>query len=801
VPPGDPSDTGALDRPDAGLEARVEALDAWLHEVDGQLRALDVAGDGKTLKELRRALEAWAKHDPKLEERVTNRVDVLADRVTTLAQTLNTTAAALAGKDGEIAALRRDLESGYARVQAASAPAGSVSAKEIAEIRASLAALSSERGSRRGNGKGDSRVDDLASRVEVLAGRVETLATTAATTASGLAGRDGEIAMLRRQVEEGLAALESKLGDFRTSVDPAQVQELRRAVKALSDETGGLKRDRQRLLDAVTSKFETVESKLDLVTSSAATAATGLAARELEIDELRASTQDATRTVATAVADLRESLATVSSQIAELDARETGSDAAGRVAERLSEVVGTVDALAGRVDALAAEIEGASTGDSVERHELETLQDGLEATRSHVDSVVADLREAIAALPTSSPTESANSVRLEELTRRIESLPDEIARLETDLASRESAERERLEGAVSALALGAEETARQLEQLGDRFAELEHGREREGAELATIAESWRAEGDALRAELESSLAALSGRVDELAQTADAGARLDELRARLEGVERLAGEAATEADRAKAERDAELRELREQLGALASARETDASRSSAEVERRVETLVERLEAVERDGVVVAAEIGRAAAFWATQIRELEGRLAQLASAGDRPAPDRSETDNLVADLMNRLRALEQEREDPVTAEPETAGLGELVERLEARLEASEQQLAELAASRAARLDELVDRVDSLERLGETAPSGPPSDAGRYRVELRGLELRMDHAEAAARENREAVLVQLERLASRLDWRLQQLESEPDERPEEPAEPVGPLGQVVPIHGEA
>ena len=71
-------------------------------------------------------------------------------------------------------------------------------------------------------------------------------------------------------------------------------------------------------------------------------------------------------------------------------------------------------------------------------------------------------------------------------------------------------------------------------------------------------------------------------------------------------------------------------------------------------------------------------------------------------------------------------------------------------------------------------------------------------GRYRLELRALELRMEHAEAAARENRDAVLVQLERLASRIEWRLQRLETGTSEGPV-PESVEGPLAQVVSIHG--
>ena len=71
-----PDSDGA--RQDEILADRVEALAAWIQEVDTRLRAAELtSGDQKTAKELRKAVEALAKHDPKLEDRLTNRVDVL----------------------------------------------------------------------------------------------------------------------------------------------------------------------------------------------------------------------------------------------------------------------------------------------------------------------------------------------------------------------------------------------------------------------------------------------------------------------------------------------------------------------------------------------------------------------------------------------------------------------------------------------------------------------------------------------------------------------------------------------------
>jgi hypothetical protein len=61
--------------------------------------------------------------------------------------------------------------------------------------------------------------------------------------------------------------------------------------------------------------------------------------------------------------------------------------------------------------------------------------------------------------------------------------------------------------------------------------------------------------------------------------------------------------------------------------------------------------------------------------------------------------------------------------------------------------------------------------------------------------------MQQLEDSARENRDAVLLQFERLASRLQWRLQQLEMDSADETYGPPKPAArPLGQVVPIRSE-
>jgi hypothetical protein len=68
-------------------------------------------------------------------------------------------------------------------------------------------------------------------------------------------------------------------------------------------------------------------------------------------------------------------------------------------------------------------------------------------------------------------------------------------------------------------------------------------------------------------------------------------------------------------------------------------------------------------------------------------------------------------------------------------------------------------------------------------------------GRFIVLLRALERRLVRAETVAREGRESILAQLDRVASRIEWRLVQLEEDPADA-ETGAATAGPA-RVVPI----
>ena len=129
-----------LDQDGTSLDADLlSALAARVDAIDDLVRTTTAVVDEKALKELRRTIEALSKRDPKFEERVTNKVDVLADRIETVAKTVSTASASVAANDGEIAQLRRELEASLARVNTAIMEAGrGTDPAELVEIRRTL---------------------------------------------------------------------------------------------------------------------------------------------------------------------------------------------------------------------------------------------------------------------------------------------------------------------------------------------------------------------------------------------------------------------------------------------------------------------------------------------------------------------------------------------------------------------------------------------------------------------------------------------------------------------------------------
>jgi DNA repair exonuclease SbcCD ATPase subunit len=303
-------------------------------------------------------------------------------------------------------------------------------------------------------------------------------------------------------------------------------------------------------------------------------------------------------------------------------------------------------------------------------------------------------------------------------------------------------------------------------------------------------------------------------VDEVQNEDSLKPELDDLAGRVEAIEYGHQAVGAELARVGAALDAERDELKRELDSLAAslalAPEAPAV-PDRETESKVADLASRLGALERESTAVAAEIAQAQASWAAEIAALERRLEYVA-AEPCDAPERN-ADGRVDELVSRLDALERDRQQADAGSTEEVeelrDLRVLINGLRMRLASSEKELAALSSGGdiSARLDELGVRLSALERTSIaaaalTAAPAAPGD-GRFRVELRGLEQKMQILEDSARENREAVLLQFERLASRLQWRVQQLEMDSADATYGPAKPKPaprPLGQVVPLRGD-
>ena len=916
MPPG-ANDPGDLAR-DSIVE-RVDGIAAWINDLDSRVRATELAtSDEKTAKELRRAIEALAKHDPKLEKRLIDRVDVLADRLATLASTVSTTAAALARKDGEIAGLRKSVDGESKRVEALVRELGKgAGAEEVEKLRAAVRAVQAERPAR----LSDSRVEGLGGRIDYLTERVDTLARTVATTAAGFVGRDGEIATLRQRLDEGSARVEQTAAEVRRMQGDGALAHRLDALQATIDETKASFEDResdvagvrarideaysrvgtvvagiQSSIATLTAQVDTLEAlpgttdqldarsagltvRVDEIASQVATLATGLESATNGLDERRAEVamldrraDEASRRLDELVDELRQALdrlpepGTIDPQVEARLARLAGS--VSEVTEQLAALAAASSAQTKQAAARADALEGSFTEVGDRLSALEGERDRafaqLEATgaawseerkwvRSQLEALAGAHADAAKMKEGFGPELVALTARLDSMDADRAAASSEIARVSVAL----DAERERLnaqlDGLVSALAEATAPTAREDESermLGALTTRLD-GLEQDGAavaaEIGRLAAVLVTEREVFRAQLDSLSTAFADAVADGAAD-DAEQKLGEIATRLERLEQGGLATGSEIARVAAAFEAEREALHVQLDGI-SAAVADATSSSgntvdASTEALVNALAARIASVEAHGAAVASEISRSSAAWASELEAIDARLAQvtttaveggtavdtagerlLAALGERVAAMERDRQAVAAEIARATGAWQEERAilesrldevatrlasseaepqsgSPATSEGEVAQLRVAVDGLRMRLASSEQELATLVGTRdtTTRLDELTRRLESLERApvvvaGRGESASLPGD-GRFRLELRALELRMEHAEAAARENREAVLVQLERLAARIDWRFKRLEDEYEAR--QPQAVSG--GQVVPLRPE-
>ena len=568
----------------------VAALVARVDEIDAQLCATTAALDEKSLKEFRRTTEALSKRDAKFEERLVNKVDVVADRLETVTRTVSTTSAALAAKDGEIVQLRREIGAVSARLDSALAELRhELDPAPLNEVKRTLAELSKQKLPRGLEG----RIDELGTKVTMLTQRIDSVSSTVSTTAAGLAGRDGDVIALRRAFEVGSNRIEGELAELRGALDPAPLAELRRTVVDVRERSSEQERSVRLLLDETGAKMDALAGRLD----SAAASQDSTAARVTSSDEH--------------VSALRKLV-------------EEGS-------VQLSSVAAAVTVSSERLDARDAE--------------LEAMERRFHEASLRVDGLVAELTRALTELPDPDSTRQLLDTRLDELDRirtadrvRVEELADHLASVATaiestaDRAPETRALERRIDELVGWADVAADERAEVSSELSRLAAILE-------VERAAV----RSRLDSLAASQELAIGAIPA--DELER------RVTGVDGRLEAIERERAALAARVDRLTSAFDTERGSFQTQLEALATALSWTSPKST--VDERLDELDSRMERLELQEAAVASKVAHATTLVPAALRSLEARLDELApstrgsAAADRAAPPTPASPSLEA----------------------------------------------------------------------------------------------------------------------------------------------------------
>lgn len=313
-----------------------------------------------------------SKSDPKQETRFAARLDVLLERVDTLAATVATTASAIAKKDGEIAGLRRDLQARDETLQAlvtqarleSQAPAGApaVDANELRSLKNAVAALTKERA----HGEGLPQVEELAVKVHALGQRLEALSAAPLTTTAERPPEElrGMLVTLRAQVEA--------LTGLRAGVTEEQLDQR---------------------IDAVDEANARLSERLDGLASTIESAVESLGDKEHELAALSRHVTESSARIESIVEDIREALSAFPelgwASVDELAARvervvqriavvETSSRETADARERsASELTRRVDAIEQQVDTVANDVARAKTLWPVALRSLEARLDDV----------------------------------------------------------------------------------------------------------------------------------------------------------------------------------------------------------------------------------------------------------------------------------------------------------------------------------------------------------------------------------------------------------------------------------------
>ena len=654
-------------------------------------RSLDPAA----LTEIKRSLAALS--EQKLPRGLEGRIEslsaelgVVAQRVDTLSSTVSATAAGVAGRDGDVVALRRAFETATARIDAELSDVRRViDPTPVVELRQAVKELSDAAFAQKRSNQ--HQLAEAGAKIDTLVGQLDAYAMAMAATATRVSGSEAEISALRASAQDGDARLSSFAAELNQSIATLAAR-----AAALEDADHEAVRLLETSVSGVRGNVDELAARLDSLTETVGTTSERLGEQDVELAGIERRYREASSRVDALVGDLTHALEEfpnpesleqalearidrVVAQVAELDGHlaEVKADLAERARDATAGSVelerllvaerGKVEDLTDQLDSLATAAAATAARISESEEELSAVRSFVEERATHTSSHVADLKQTVVALAVRATAleeaegevarsfdESVSLVtgsvdhlaaRLDSLTATVGTTGERLGEWEVDLHTRLSditgrldmvdREREVTIEATRAAARSHEVVGLRMEELAARLDATEDERRATSSEVSRLAAVLEVE----RASLRSRLDALAAAQEKWAETVGTGELEPQLDNRFEAFERDQNAMVAELDRVSSVLDEERASVQAQLDALAAALPLPASApQSSSLEARLDELTRKVDDMDRRSGAVASDVSRAMKLWPTALRSLEARVDEIAPRSSETEPD-------------------------------------------------------------------------------------------------------------------------------------------------------------------
>jgi DNA repair exonuclease SbcCD ATPase subunit len=563
-----------------------------------------------------------SKNEAKQDARFATRLDVLLERVDTLAATVATTSSALAKKDGEIVSLQRALESRdetlralvqhvnrAAEAQAADVP---VDANDLRSLRNAVAALTKERAS----GVNAGQIEQLVAGLRALDQRVQTLAAAAAAEkqlGERVAETSEALANVRRQLDA--------LGERLEHVESTRIALETRLDRRLDERDVALE-EASRRSDALAAQLAPLDGLADRVGELERAHGT-----DLEAADRRSTATDAT------LERLSQRLDALGERLGGIESTHAAQDE--RLDHRYRTIKDTLASLSDRVDA----------AQSIDHTRLDRRFEETDETLAGLAQRLDTMRETLARI------DRMYDVDEDRLEQRLAELGTELTSLSRRIDAVQSVDEARLERRFEEAEGALENLSRRLDAVAGTVESAAAGLGHKEQELATLHRDFTESSSRIETIVDDIRDALhafgdlgSTPIDELAarlervetatrKSTDSSARTaGELSARIDAIDRRVATVADEVSRAKTLWPVALRSLEARLEDAVHGHRPEADPVGADEpsEDLLAGLRDSLQAMES----VAAELARAS----DTLGDPAAGTPEEASEAEKPSPE-------------------------------------------------------------------------------------------------------------------------------------------------------------------